>query len=210
VKKNEQPPHLTEPQLIKAVGHATRVHILTVLNERSASPKELATELDRSVRHVCYHLERLEALECVELVETKEVWGGRTSQNFYRALKRPWFNREAWKQIDTEDKPGITSSILANINEDIAIAIKAGTLDGPTNHISRTPMVVDEESYEELLVLLNSTLEGVLAIQELASNRLQAGGKATLTKVHLIQFDSPDPDTKGGEDDGAGPANSNG
>jgi predicted ArsR family transcriptional regulator len=195
-KKQQQPPHLTEPQMIKAVAHATRVHLLTVLNERAASPRELAAELERPLRHACYHLEKLEELGCVELVETKEVWGGRTTEHFYRALQRPWFDREAWKQVDPKDQPGVTSSIMAHINEDIAVAIKAGTLNGENNHISRTPMVVDEESYEELVELMNSTLEEAVAIQERATNRLEAGGKSILTKVHLIQFESPAPGSR--------------
>lgn len=191
--KKAQPPHLTSPQMIKALSHATRVHALTVLNERTASPTELAAELDRPVKHVCYHLEKLAELGCIELVETRKVWGGRTQQHFYRALQRPWFDREAWKQVDPEDQPGVTSSIMGNINEDIATAIKAGTLNGKDNHISRTPMILDELSYEELIELLNSTLEEAMAIQERATNRLKDGGRTILTKVHLIQFESPEP-----------------
>ncbi len=189
----QPPPHLTNPQLVTALAHATRVHALTVLNERAASPKELASELDRDINHVSYHLEKLEELGCVELVETKLRHGGRVKEHFYRATVRPWFDRDAWKQIDPQDQPGVTSSILANMNEDIAIAIQAGTFNGPDNHISRTPMILDPESYGELLELLNSTLEGAMEIQEKATSRLKAGGVSVLTKVHLIQFESPDP-----------------
>ncbi len=191
--KKEQPPHLTSPQMIKALSHATRVHALTVLNERAASPKEIAAELDRTIQHVGYHLEKLEELGCIEMVETKDRYGGRVIEHFYRALQRPWFDREAWKQVDPEDQPGVTSSIMGNINEDIATAIKGGTLSGKDNHISRTPMILDEESYEELIELLNTTLEDAMAIQERATNRLKAGGRSILTKVHLIQFETPEP-----------------
>lgn len=189
----QQPPHLTNPQLVSALAHATRVHALTVLNERAASPKELAAELDRDINHVSYHLEKLEELGCIELVEAKKRHGGRVEEHFYRATVRPWFDREAWKQVDPQDQPGVTSSILANINEDIAVAIRAGTLNGKDNHISRTPLVLDPESYGELIELLNSTLGGVMEIQERATNRLEAGDESILTKVHLIQFESPEP-----------------
>ncbi|MGB7686517.1 MAG: ArsR family transcriptional regulator [Solirubrobacterales bacterium] len=190
----QKPPTLANPQLISALAHPTRVHALTVLNERTASPGEIAKELDRSVRHVTYHLERLEKLGCVELVSTEEANGGGVVVKRYRATQRPWFDREAWTQVDAEDQPGVTSAILANMNEDIARAMTGGTINDGDNHISRTPMVVDPDSYEELVELLAETLDRMLEIQEEATNRLSAGNvNAILTKVHLIQFISPDP-----------------
>lgn len=190
----QKPPTLANPQLISALAHPTRVHALTVLNERTASPGEIAKELDRSVRHVTYHLERLEKLGCVELVSTEEANGGGVVVKRYRATQRPWFDREAWTQVDTEDQPGVTSAILANMNEDMARAMTGGTINDGDNHISRTPMVVDPDSYEELVELLAETLDRMLEIQEEATNRLSAGNvDAILTKVHLIQFISPDP-----------------
>lgn len=190
----QQPPTLANPQLISALAHPTRVHALTVLNERTASPGEIAKELDRSVRHVTYHLERLEKLGCVELVSTEEANGGGVVVKRYRATQRPWFDREAWTQVDADDQPGVTSAILANMNEDIARAMTGGTINDGDNHISRTPMVVDPDSYEELVELLAETLDRMLEIQEEATNRLSAGNvDAILTKVHLIQFISPDP-----------------
>ncbi len=189
-----KPPTLANPQLISALTHPTRVHALTVLNERSASPGEIAKELDCSVRHVTYHLERLEKLGCVELVGTEKAHGGGVVVKRYRATQRPWFDREAWTQVDTDDQPGVTSSILANMNEDITRAMTGGTINEGGNHISRTPMAVDAESYEELVELLNETLEGMLAIQEKATNRLNGEHQEViLTKVHLIQFISPEP-----------------
>jgi len=191
----QKPPTLANPQLISALAHPTRVHALTVLNERTASPGELAKELQRSVRHVAYHLERLEKLGCVELVGTEEAHGGAVVAKRYRAIQRPWFDREAWTQIDTDDQPGVTSAILANMNEDITKAITGGTINEGENHISRTPMVLDPESYEELLELLGETLERILELQETATNRLGTGREeeAILTKVHLIQLISPEP-----------------
>jgi DNA-binding transcriptional ArsR family regulator len=187
-------PTLANPQLISALAHPTRVHALTVLNERIASPGEIAKELDRSVRHVTYHLERLEKLGCVELVGTEAGHGGGVIVKRYRATQRPWFDRKAWRELDGTEQPGVTSAILANMNEDLAKAITAGTINEGDNHISRTPMVLDSESYEELLELLSDTLDRMLEIQEKATTRLTAQrGEQILTKVHLIQFLSPQP-----------------
>lgn len=189
-------PKLTGPELLSALTHQTRVHALGVLTDRTASPKELAAELKRSIRHVTYHLEKLEELGMIELVRVdKNAANGRSTEHFFRATQRAWFDRDTWKQIGGP-KAGATAAIMGLINEDIAKAITAGTFDGEENHISRTPLLLDQESYEELIAFMTTTLEGIFAIKERAANRIDKDTETVLTMVQLIQFDlpsSPDP-----------------
>jgi hypothetical protein len=77
------------------------------------------------------------------------------------------------------------------INEDIAQAITAGTFDKGHNHISRTPIVLDRESYEEMLSLLAETLERIFAIKTLALDRMESDIERISTVVNIIQFDLP-------------------
>lgn len=189
----KRPATLSHPQLLAALKHPTRSHLLTILNERTETPKQLAEELGRSIRHVTYHLKVLEDLACIELVKTEESAGGKVIAHYYRAIERPWFDREAWKQVESTHQPGITTGILASMSEDLTRALLSGTIDDRENHISRTPAVVDEIGYERLLVLLNDTLEEVIEIQAESANRLEDGGTPILTKVHIVQFLSPDP-----------------
>ena len=77
------------------------------------------------------------------------------------------------------------------MNEDIGRAITRGTFDGEENHISRTPSLLDPESYEELLILLSATLEEIFSIRERATNRIKPDTETVLTMVHMIQFDLP-------------------
>ena len=63
-----QTPRLVVPELATAMRHPTRSYMLTILTERVASPKEIAKDLNRTIRHVTYHLGVLEELGCVELV----------------------------------------------------------------------------------------------------------------------------------------------
>ena len=185
---------LINQKLITALAHPTRVHAVIVLNERTASPAELAKELDRSVRHVSYHLEVLEDLGCVELAGTEPASGGRVVEHFYRATIRPWFDQEAWAQMDDNEVHGLTMPILSLMSEDIAQAMVAGTFNDPSNnHVSRTPMVVDNEGWDETITLLNATLEELIAIQGRVSNRSTPETEMTLTKVEIIQFRSPSP-----------------
>lgn len=77
-------------RLMKALGHPLRVRALEVLNERVASPSELARELGEPLGNVAYHVKILEENEAIELVRTAPVRGA--LEHFYRAKVRPWFN----------------------------------------------------------------------------------------------------------------------
>ncbi len=186
-------PELTRAELLSVLRHSTRVHCISVLTDRVASPKELAAELRCDLRHVRYHLKRLEEVDMVELVrEDKDAADGRVVEHFYRATRRAWFDRETWQ--NAVDSQGATAAIMGIINEDIARAVIGGTLDGKRNHISRTPALLDPDSYEELLALLAGTLDGVFAIKERAANRIQPDTETIATVIEIIQFDLPTSD----------------
>jgi DNA-binding transcriptional ArsR family regulator len=186
------PQRLIAPELITALSHPTRNLALAILNQRVASPKEIAKELDCSIRHVTYHLGVLEDLDCVELIRTEQVKGGRVVEHFYRATKRSWIDRDTWAQVDERDKPGIDALILETMSADITEAMLGGTFSNPPdNHVSRTPMTVDDEGWNEVVTLLSSTLEGLIDIQGRISNRSAPESELKPIKVEILHFRSP-------------------
>jgi DNA-binding transcriptional ArsR family regulator len=186
---------LTVPELTKALKHPTRSHVLAILSERTASPKEMAQELDRSIRHITYHLEVLEKLDCVELVRTEPTRGGRVIEHFFRATKRPWLDRQTWELLDETGQRGITSTLMELVTNDIAEAMGAGTFSDPSdNHLSRTPMRVDETGWEEVLLELSSTLDRLLEIQARVDGRRDSQAATTPIKVEILHFRSPSPE----------------
>ena len=191
-----QPPMLTNPQLVTAMGHPTRAHAVTVLNERVACAAEIGRELGRPARHVSYHLKQLEKLGVIELVRVAETAGGRTTGRYYRALVRSWYDPESWKQISREHQPGITADILASCNADMAAAVRAGTIHEVDNHISRTPLILERDGYRELVGRLDDLLAEVIEAQQRSAARMTREGETVLTKVHVIQFPSPDPGSR--------------
>jgi DNA-binding transcriptional ArsR family regulator len=193
--KNSKPPNLTNSQLLTAVSHRTRAQLLKILNERTETPKNLAKELGCAIRHVEYHLGVLEGLGCVELVKTDKSPGGKVIAHHYRALKRFWLDRDAWVSLDPKEQPGVTTDILRLMGEDMARALVADTIDEGGNHISRTPLLLDAAGYEALIALLSDTLDQVVTIQVEAGERLEEDESTPIfTKVHIVQFISPDPE----------------
>ena len=79
-------PHagLVDPRLAKALAHPLRARILVVLNERVASPNEIAQMLGEALPNVSYHVRTLSDLDCIALVRTAQRRGA--IEHYYLAL----------------------------------------------------------------------------------------------------------------------------
>lgn len=195
----KRPPTLTSQRLASAMSHPTRLGAMRILVERVATPGEIASALEEPINNVAYHIRVLKRLECIELVGTKQAHGGRVAEHFYKASQRPYWDSEAWEQLDEHQKLGVTGAIMNQISEDIAKAMSHGTFNEfDDNHISRSPMIVDKDGWKEVVSLLDQTIDELLEIQARVNAR-QADEKLLHTHIEIIQFFSPPPKTGTGE-----------
>ena len=183
-----------EQIVAKAFAHPLRVQILIILNEKIASPNMLAQQLDESLNLVAYHVRVLEKYDCIELVDTKQRRGA--TEHFYRATRRQLLSDDQWAQMPASLRPGMAEAILKSIFEDIEAASKTGMLDQVDDvHVTRTPMVVDQQGWTDISTLLQGSLDRLLEIQAEASERMaNSKEEGRLAKVHLLHFESPDAD----------------
>ncbi len=185
-----------EQLVAKAFAHPLRVQILTILNERVCSPNRLSQELGRSLNLVAYHVRVLEKYNCIELVETKQRRGA--TEHFYRATTRPLLSDNQWAGLPKQLRPGLSAAVLKAVFDDIDEAVAAETFDDDEVHLSRTPMALDRHGWDEIVALLNETLERVFSIQAKASERLaQSKEEELLSKVEIMHFRSPSQEVSG-------------
>lgn len=182
-----------EQIVAKAFAHPLRVQILIILNERVASPNLLSQELDQSLNLVAYHVRVLEKYDCIELVDTKQRRGA--TEHFYRATRRQFLSDREWARLPESLRPGLSGAMLKAAFDDIDEAVSKDTFDElEDRHLSRTPMVVDKQGWDEAATLLSDTLDGLLAIQANASERIANGDETgMLSKVVMLHFKSPEP-----------------
>jgi DNA-binding transcriptional ArsR family regulator len=185
---------IINPKLAKALAHPLRVQLLSILNERVASPNQLSKELGEPLGNVSYHVKVLLDYDCAELVKKEPRRGA--IEHFYRATKRPFFNDPEWMTLPASAQRGLSGALLESIGKDASQALAAGTMtEREDSHLSRTPMLVDEQGWEEVTALLKETLDRVLEIQAKTSSRLAEGnGESLHTKVEIMHFKSPQPD----------------
>lgn len=192
-RESPKPLSLTDPELLAAMDHAYRVHIMGVLNQRVASQGEIAKELGIESNALSYHFRKLESLGVIELVRVDRTPGGRLKGRFYRATVRGWLESDEWKNVDPSDQPAITAMILANCNADLRAAITAGTIHGDDNVIARVPAAVDPEGWGEVVDVLTEATRQVVHIAERSAARMRPGDELMPIKVHIIHFESPGP-----------------
>jgi DNA-binding transcriptional ArsR family regulator len=180
-----------DQRLVRAMGHQVRVQALIILNERVASPNEISKELGESVGHVSYHIKVLKECECIELVDTAPRRGA--MEHYYRATDRAFLDADEWAALPDTIRPGLSSSGLKTVFNDAASALLAGTFDKRIDrHLSWTPMILDEDGWDELNAGLKEMLERILEIQSSSAERLAKADAAGIpVTVAMMGFEAP-------------------
>lgn len=182
-----------DQRMVKALGHPLRVSILTLLNEKVASPNQLSQELGEPLGNVSYHTRMLASLGVIELVDTQPRRGA--VEHFYRALQRPFFSDKDWRQLPVSARRSVFDAILRQAWKDIGVAAANGGFERADTHVSRTPLVLDPEAYEAVVALLSEAVERALDIQEQSAERMEESGAGGVsTEMIVMHFERAEPD----------------
>ena len=130
--------NIDDARYVKAMSHPLRVRILALLDERTASPVELAGWLDATLGTVAYHVRTLERMGLVELVRETRVRGA--VEHHYRSKERPRVSDEAWAAAPPIAKQVAVSSSLQTIDAYARAASAAGGFDHGNSHLTRTAL----------------------------------------------------------------------
>lgn len=169
------------------------IKVLTVLFERAASPKEIAARLGLKVPTVSHHVKKLLKMELIELVEERAVRGA--IQHVYRAVVRPIVSTEEWEKLSVAERQRFSVWIVQLILADAAKSFDAGVFDTRSSrHLSRTPLVVDEQGLEEVAEIQNRALNEIIQVEAVSAERMVHGGETGLNLIAAMMcFELPEP-----------------
>ena len=181
---------LVDARLAKALSHPMRAHILAILNERVASPNEIAGMIDERLPNVSYHVRALHELGCIELVRTAQRRGA--IEHYYRALKRPFFSDRDWKRLPQSARQAMSDVALQMIWEDVSTAIEEDTFERrPDRYLTRSPLVLDERGWDELNEALGGSLGGGGADRGAERQATRQGrGDGIPTRLVMMHFEA--------------------
>ncbi len=184
---------ITDPALAKALAHPLRIRILAALEDRTASPSELAAELDAPLGVTSYHVRRLESLGLVKLVKRTPRRGA--VEHYYQATARPRITNEAWGATPAVVKQATIAAAVEQVGHYVAQAVAAGGFDQPAARLARSPVTIDAQGWHDLATELAELHERLRTIESDSRARLTRDQHETeqLATVVLMLFHSPTP-----------------
>jgi DNA-binding transcriptional ArsR family regulator len=181
---------IDDPRLVKALAHPLRVRILALLENRVATPKQIAAELGLRLENVSYHVRILRDYGFIKLERKKQVRGA--VEHHYRATARPRITAQAWSGLPAVVKEAMTGAGVSQLIEILSAAAEEGGFSHPESYFTRRPAVVDEQGFSEISKAITELLERVTAIEAEASKRIRRGDRQELPViVAALLFDAP-------------------
>ena len=195
---------ISDPSVIKALTHPLRVQILRALEERTASPSELADEIGAPLGNVSYHVRQLHALGLIKLVRKTPRRGA--IEHHYKALARAPISDEAWAGTPAVVKEAVVGASLGQLGKVVNAAAVAGGFAREGAQLSREELRLDDKGYRDVSRELSRTLERLAKIREDAAKRLaKTGDDGSLANVAVMLFEAPGGEVAAG-DNGSAPS----
>jgi len=171
-------PSIDDPRYVKALSHPLRVRILALLQERTASPRELAEWLDATLGTVSYHVRTLHDFGLIELVRTSQVRGA--IAHHYRAKAPPRVSDETWASAAPIVKQAAVGAALQTVDDYAKASAAAGGFDRGEAHLSRTTLRLDAKGWAAAAKACDKLVTDLAKVEEVASRRI---AKAPQTEV---------------------------
>jgi DNA-binding transcriptional ArsR family regulator len=162
--------NIDDPRYVKAMSHPLRVRILAMLDERKASPNQLAGWLGASLGTVAYHVRTLEQLGLIDLVDETRVRGA--VEHHYRARARPNVTADGWAQAPPIAKQAAVGSSLDVIAEYARASAAAGGFDRADAQLRRTLLKLDGRGFAQLSKAIDKLVEQAEKIETSAAERI--------------------------------------
>lgn len=183
---------IDDPRLVKALAHPLRVRILSLLERRSATPKQLALALGVPLENLSYHVRALRDFGFIKLEERRMVRGA--VEHRYSLATRPRITAAAWDELPAVVREALDAATLSQIAEVVALAAEQGKMNRPDSHVARQYAGLDEQGFAEASALVTEMLDRLAEIETRAKERL-AGGDVPEVPAMVIAmlFEAPDP-----------------
>src|SRR5918998_5441439 len=168
--------HLSDVNLVRALAHPLRARVLGILEERRASPRELADELGAPLGTVSYHVRTLAQLKLIKLVKKTPRRGA--IEHHYEAVGVAQVSDGVWGQTPAIVKSAMVRSALGDVARSVNEAAAIGGFDRHDAHLTRSRLALDAQGWEELAEALTKLGSRTDEIEEQSHERLRQANHA--------------------------------
>jgi DNA-binding transcriptional ArsR family regulator len=177
-----------DPRLVKALAHPLRVQILGLLEERVASPSDLAEELGAPLGNVSYHVRTLAELGLLKLVRRRTRRGA--VEHYYQARGRATVSDRAWSQVPSVVRRSMVGVALEQAVDHAASAAATGGFDGEDSSVTRHSLTLDEDGVREACDALARLHDQLAEIQERSAERLDGSSNGRQLGLVTMLFEA--------------------
>jgi DNA-binding transcriptional ArsR family regulator len=160
-----------------------------VLEQRTSTPKELSRVLGVNLENVAYHVRILRDFGLIKLQHRKQVGGA--VEHHYRALARPRVTARAWAEMPEVAQHAVVGAALDQIGSLVASAAAEGGFSRPESHVSRRPLVLDDEGFVQASKIISRALDELAEAEREAKKRTRRGSQEIPTTAVALLFESP-------------------
>ena len=186
---NAQLVDIDDPRVVKALAHPIRMKILGILDQRTATPKELAGALGLPLENVSYHVRTLKDFGFIKLEKTRQVRGA--VEHHYKLAARPQIGNKLWEELPRVVKEALVDASLATLVEDVGRAAQQGGFDRAESHQANYSLILDERGVKEVEQILSDVEDRVEQASQEAQKRLEDGAGDRLA-LQVYFFDQPE------------------
>ena len=172
-----------------AVGHRIRIDALSILNEGTASPNEIAKIIGEGVSKVGHHIKELFDSGCIEFVGTEQRRGA--TEHFYRAIARPFVSDEEARELPAETKREFAALILQAIMAEGLAALRTGKMEDDEDvWMSWRSVNLDQQGRREVADEQAESYARIEAIEARSAGRMvESDETGTSTVVAAMGFE---------------------
>lgn len=173
------------------------MQILGLLDDRTASPREIASELGAPLSNTSYHVRQLAALGMIELVSRTARRGA--IEHHYTAKVRPTITDEGWARLPDIVKRSVLDGWLQQTVAHVVAAASEGGFHREDAHHSRSAGVLDEQGWATISGELATTLKRVEQVIDESKERIAQDPSlpTTAATIVLMQCEGPNASSVG-------------
>jgi DNA-binding transcriptional ArsR family regulator len=165
-------------QVIKALADPMRVRILGALGKRTASPSDIAREIDADLSLTSYHFRVLRDAGLIKRVREAHRRGAR--ETYYQSVDPPVLDQKVWGRASEVIQQVIVQSTLRTVGERIDTSARSGGFERGESHLSHLPMILDEAGWKEASSLVEEAQIRLQDVGKRAEQRLVESGEDPL------------------------------
>jgi predicted transcriptional regulator len=162
-----------------------------MLDDRVASPSEIASELDAPLTHVSYHVRQLAGLGLIKLVRTTPRRGA--VEHHYTAQIRPKVPDSAWGDMPEIVKKNLVSGWVQQVGAHVQAGASEGGFDREDAHATRSAFDLDEKGWQAITKELGRTLERIekIGAESQARVKKDPDGESFRATAVMMLFEGP-------------------